>query len=367
MSFAPSVADDQTTTRPDRVDGDVVPSEVIEQIRAQARDIDAGEQSTRSVFPRLGAEGLLELGAPLNAGGRLPEMVEVVTRVAAECMSTAFSLWATRMSIEYLRFAGSAHATKWADRLATGEVLGITGMASAFKDLAGCGSLELSAERVEGGYRVSGPIRWASNLWTDSLLVTAARDGAGRKLVFAVPLDTPGITVGQPFSLMALGGTASSYLTLEDVQVTDAQVLTHDVDGLLSAVRPTFLVLQSAMCLGLAGTSIAQARDGAVGINDAFGAAVDLLRARHTLASSGVRSLAQRVGTEQPPARAELLALRLSAAEIASEAAALELRTAGGRGFASASPASRRFREASFIPVQSPSEGQLRWELAAGR
>jgi alkylation response protein AidB-like acyl-CoA dehydrogenase len=56
--------------------------------------------------------------------------------------------------------------------------------------------------------------------------------------------------------------------------------------------------------------------------------------------------------------------MRLAGAEVATAAAALEARTAGGKGYASRSGASRRFREAAFIPVQSPSEAQLRWELA---
>lgn len=65
--------------------------------------------------------------------------------------------------------------------------------------------------------------------------------------------------------------------------------------------------------------------------------------------------------------RVKLLELRLAAAEVASAAAALEVRVAGGAGYAQSSPASRRFREAAFIPVQSPSETQLKWELARAK
>ena len=61
---------------------------------------------------------------------------------------------------------------------------------------------------------------------------------------------------------------------------------------------------------------------------------------------------------------ADLLRLRLNAAEAAVQAANLEIRVAGGAGYAQSSPASRRYREATFIPVQSPSEGQLKWQLA---
>lgn len=48
-------------------------------------------------------------------------------------------------------------------------------------------------------------------------------------------------------------------------------------------------------------------------------------------------------------------------------AANIEVRVASGAGYARNSPASRRFREAAFIPAQSPSEGQLRWELERAR
>ncbi len=32
-------------------------------------------------------------------------------------------------------------------------------------------------------------------------------------------------------------------------------------------------------------------------------------------------------------------------------------------GYAQDAPANRRMREAAFLPVQSPSQSQLRWEL----
>jgi hypothetical protein len=35
----------------------------------------------------------------------------------------------------------------------------------------------------------------------------------------------------------------------------------------------------------------------------------------------------------------------------------------GGRGYAMSSPTARRAREAAFLPVQSPTEGHLRWVL----
>jgi alkylation response protein AidB-like acyl-CoA dehydrogenase len=338
---------------------------LLADIGAHAAELDRGEGSSRRSFEALAGTGVLDLGAPGNADGRLPEMAAVLKEISSVCMSTAFSAWAHRMVLEYLLAAGTPYALSAVSPLRAGKALGVTGMAAAFKDAAGCGTIELTAAPAGEGYELSGPIRWASNLYPDSVLVTTARTGTGDKLIVALPLASPGITVGDRFDLLALGSTASSYLRLEDVRITEEQVLSRDFDAFVTAVRPAFLVLQSALCLGLAGTSITQARAGLTGINSVFTADVDLAGGKLALAEASLASLAAAVGTGTPPAKKELLSLRLTAAELAGESAALEIRTAGGKGYASRTAPSRRYREAAFLPVQSPSEAQLRWELAA--
>ena len=224
--------------------------------------------------------------------------------------------------------------------------------------------MELTATPVEGGYEVSGPIRWASNLYPDSTLVTAVRTDAGERLVVALPLNTPGVVVGDHFDLLAMGSTASSYLNLTGAYVPSGQVLSRDFDGFLRAVRPTFLVLQSAMCLGLTRTAVQQAKNGLSGVNSVFSAQVERVAEKLARAEATLAGLAAAVGGDESPTKKELLSLRLAAAELSGASADLEVRTAGGKGYASRTSASRRYREAAFIPVQSPSEGQLRWELA---
>ena len=338
-------------------------TELIESVGAAARALDCGEQTARGNLAALAESGVLGLGAPRNSDGALPAMASVVGQLAGECMSTAFTIWAHRMTIEYLTTAGTPWAINAAEHLRTGAVLGVTGMASAFKDAAGCGSLDLTAEPVDNGYALSGTLRWASNLYDDSIMVTAARAESGDKLIVALPLSSDGVKIGEHFDLLALGSTASSYLTLDNAYIGADQVLTCDVGSFLATVRPTFLVLQSAMCLGLARRCIDQARLGLTGVNSVFVPEVDMLAGKLSLAESTLMALAQATGTAATPGKRQLLSLRLAAAELASSAAALEVRTAGGKGYARQTDASRRFREAAFIPVQSPSESQLRWEL----
>jgi alkylation response protein AidB-like acyl-CoA dehydrogenase len=339
-------------------------TEILQNIASGARAVDCGEHDARDNVELLAQTGLIGLGAPCNHDGTLPAMASVVSELAAECMSTAFCVWAHRMTIEYLTAAATAWSRNAATELLTGDVLGVTGMASAFKDAAGCGSLDLTGVPADGGYTLSGTLRWASNLHDDSIMVTAARIDSGEKIIVALPLSTEGVTIGEHFDLLALGSTASSYLKLNDVRISSDQVLSRDVDTFLTRVRPTFLVLQSAMCLGLARRCLAEARLGLTGVNSVFAPQLDVLVGKAALVESTLAASARATGGPAAPGKRQLLSLRLTAAEVASSAAALEIRTAGGKGYARRTDASRRFREAAFIPVQSPSESQLRWELS---
>jgi alkylation response protein AidB-like acyl-CoA dehydrogenase len=294
-------------------------------------------------------------------------MAAAIAELAGHCLSTAFSIWAHRMTIEYLTEAATPWSRIVSANLTGGGALGVTGMASAFKDDAGCGTLDLAATPTGEGYRLTGTLRWASNLYSDSVMVTAAQTDTGEKLVVALPLASNGVTIGNHFDLLALGSTASSFLKLDDVYVGDDQILSREIGSFLSRVRPTFLVLQSAMCVGLARRCLDQVEPSLAGVNSAFAVEFESRSAELTGIESQLTSFAAAVGGPTAPAKRELLTLRLAAADVVSAAAALEIRTAGGKGYARRTDASRRFREAAFIPVQSPSEAQLRWELRTGR
>jgi alkylation response protein AidB-like acyl-CoA dehydrogenase len=341
--------------------------DILNQIASSAMSLDQGERDTRANLELLARSGILGLGAPRNHNRALPTMAAVIAELAGHCLSTAFSVWAHRMTIEYLTEAATPWSRGASANLIAGDALGVTGMASAFKDAAGCGTLDLAATPAGQGYRLTGTLRWASNLYSDSVMVTAAQTDTGEKLVAALPLATSGVTIGNHFDLLAMGSTASSFLKLDDVYVGDDQILSRDIESFLTGVRPTFLVLQSAMCVGLARRCLDEVEPSLSGVNSAFAVEFGSLSAELAGIEAQVTSFAAAVGGPTTPAKRDLLTLRLAAADVVSAAAALEIRTAGGKGYARRTDASRRFREAAFIPVQSPSEAQLRWELRTGR
>lgn len=347
-----------------------------EFVAARAADLDAGRTSTRSDLSYLGAQGLFERGC---SGRPLGEMVAVLEDVAAESLSAGFSAWAHRMAIAYLDRAPAAVRDRFLPGLLAGRRAGVTAMAAGLKAVAGLGTPSLEATEVDGGLRVSGPVHWASNLFDDAVVVFCARvvdgtaeagtsdggeaeqAGAERTVIAVAALPTEGVTVNPGFELLGLNATASSSLTFDEVFIPADQVISEDLYGFVRGVRPTFLLLQTAFCAGITGESLRQSADRLTGLGAQFAT-------EHAELTREYESLRGRLyGYATAPdevSAADLILLRLDGSRLAGAATRLEVTLRGGAGYAVGSPTNRRFREAAFLPVQSPSEGQLRWELA---
>jgi alkylation response protein AidB-like acyl-CoA dehydrogenase len=56
--------------------------------------------------------------------------------------------------------------------------------------------------------------------------------------------------------------------------------------------------------------------------------------------------------------------LRLEVGRLGVDATRHEVTVRGGAGYLAGGATARRFREAAFLPIQSPTEAQLRWELS---
>ncbi|MFD1656022.1 hypothetical protein [Pseudonocardia alaniniphila] len=334
---------------------------VVAQARERAADIDAGREDPRATVRLAGDLGLLD--APLV---RVTGLVE---EVAGECLSTAFSLWAQRMVLTYLRTA-ALHTAAAADGeliegVGSGAVPGCTAMAPTLRDVAGIAPVPVVAERTSVGLRRHGPIHWASQLYPDAVVVLPVRvgedPGTAERAVVRIRLSDPGVQVAPAPPLLALDATASSSARLDGVAVAPDAVLSTDLAGFVATVRPTFLLLQTAFCTGLATRCVTDCAAHLTGVNAALQPDHDELGARLL---DERRRLHRWAARPDEPDKAGLLRLRLDAATVAVAAARLEATLRGGAGYRSGSAVARRLREASFLPVQAPTEGQLRWELS---
>lgn len=358
-----------TTASPDLAQVEAFADELRAGVAGAALAVDSGERPTAEILAELGRRGLLDLGVdsivdPLSPAENVAGSATLIALIAEECMSSAFSLWAHRMVLDYFaRGERTELNTRTAAQLRAGELIGSTAMAAGLKALAGIEPLGVTG-RIEGDeIVVDGQIRWASNLVPGAVVVLPVALEDSRKVITWFRIGDPGAQPSYVDGLLALNATASASLKISGLRIPLDAVLSWTFVDTARAFRPTFLTLQSAFCVGIARRSLREAtvlveRPGNEG-----------LLARFTEVQQQVQEIEARwtrLGADVAEADlVEFVRLRLDASLVAGEATRLEAALAGGRGYLAASGTSRRFREAAFLPVQSPSEGQLRWELTS--
>ncbi|MCL6648731.1 MAG: acyl-CoA/acyl-ACP dehydrogenase [Chloroflexi bacterium] len=329
----------------------------------RAAAIDAGQLDLREGLRWLNEGVLAAAAGEAGPNHDLTLVCRTIATVAWSDLATAFSLWCHRMVLEYLAqaLAGSSLCELVLPRLLRTEVVGSTALASGMSHAVLGTPLPVQATRATDQVCLTGTVPWASNLFTpDFVLVLAAATSAG-PIIVTVPGEHAGVAVAPPARLLALDGTRSSSIRLTDVVLPADWVLTDDFTEFIRRVRPVFLLLQSSFALGLAARALAEAAPGVHGANAVLQPDLAALEATAHLLVATLLAAARQRGQSCP--LPELVRLRYESACLAVQAVALEAKTQGGRGYLASSATARRLREAAFLPIQSPTEGQLRWEL----
>jgi alkylation response protein AidB-like acyl-CoA dehydrogenase len=185
---------------------------------------------------------------------------------------------------------------RWIPAVASGDA--VAGFALTEPDAGSdAGALSLVAEKVEGGYRLSGTKRWISNAPDADVYSIFARTSEGRArgvTAFALPGDTRGLS-GE--SLALLGGHAIGTLELDGAFVPDDHVL-GEVDGGFGVAMRTLDLFRPSV--GAAAVGMAQAAlDAATayaGERESFGKPLREFQAiSHRLAEAAARVKAARL------------------------------------------------------------------------
>ncbi|MGY2080389.1 hypothetical protein [Modestobacter sp. SYSU DS0657] len=333
----------------------VSPAALLDHFAASAAEVDDGTRDVRDGLRWLGQRGLFAPAA--DRATRVGRAVESLRAVATASLADAFAAWSQTMVVEYLTCCPPDPASAVLDDLVAARRPGATGLAPAIDDVAGGPPVPVLAEPAGDGWALTGPVRWASNLFPGALLVVPARTADGGRMVAAVRLDAPGVRVAPARRLLALDATGTSSVELAQVPVAGAAVLTRDLAGFLALCRPTMVVTQAALALGVADAALASTADALDGPAAVLGPDHHELTARRDAVAAELTALAADLDAAGPR---DVARARLRALELATRAVEVEGLARGGTAFAAASPTSRRRREAAFLPLQAPSLVQLR-------
>lgn len=350
---------------------------LLNWLQQHADALDQGQGPADELLPRLGQAGLLRLGVPSAIGGAdgtIGDAIEAIAQVAEHSLTAAFVFWGQRTFIDYVVNSDSpAPRERWLPTLLTGELAGATGLSNAMKFLSQIEQLQIQAQpdtdpEQPGGLRLNGGLPWVTNLQPRGFVVAAAVDmGAGQPpAVVAIESERKGLQRTADLGLVALRDSRTAALKLNDLALPAAQVLARQGPDYLRRMRPHFLGMQCGLSIGLARAALAASR-AACGPRTSLQAPLQALE--HDLEQATAALQAGVASGQYATQAAPLFELRIALAGLVQTAVQLELQATGGRAYlqGQAPGFARRWLEAAFVPVVTPSLTQLQAELARQR
>jgi acyl-CoA dehydrogenase len=217
-----------------------VARELGPRFAARAPAHDADDSFVAENYAELRERRVFSAGVPAALGGggaSHRELCDMLRTLAHACPSTALAL-AMHTHVLYSTVWRWQHAKAPVEpflrRVAAEELVLVSSGGSDF--LAGSGT----AEKVEGGYRVTARKIFGSGSPAGHLLMTMAiyqdpQDGP-TVLHFPVPLDAPGVKIADTWRTLGMRGTGSNDIVLDQVFVPEAAVGVRRPPGRWNAV-----------------------------------------------------------------------------------------------------------------------------------
>jgi alkylation response protein AidB-like acyl-CoA dehydrogenase len=347
------------------------------ELAPQAVAIDEGTVYPDALLRRLGEIGAWGSHQPENGAADLRCAIQSIAALGEVCGATAFMAWCQNTLVWYAaNSTNSTLATKFADKFASGKILGGTGLSNPMKSFFGIERLKLKGRKVEGGYVVRGALPWVSNLGPDHYFGTiferedegggTAKGGPGIVMFLADCAD-PAITLQPCKPFLAMDGTGTYAVQFRDVFVPDELILAEPAGPFVKKIRAGFILLQAGMALGLIKDCIkimdevdAPLRH----VNRFLPQQPVQFRELHAEFERETMALARDPYNIDDAYWRRVVALRLRAGDASVAAAHAAMLHCGARGYLKSHRAQRRMREAYFVAIVTPATKQLRKMLA---
>ena len=339
---------------------DFVDREVMER----ARENDRAEKFDRELASKLGEMGYL--GAPVaeEYGGRGLDYVGY--GLIVEQIGRGDSAARTVVSVQTSLVCGSIEGwgteeqkQRWLPRLCSGEALGCFGLTEPDTG-SDAAALRTRAEKVDGGWRISGQKMWISlgNFAEVAMIFAQTEPGAGTKglACFLVPTESEGFSTQEIHGKLGLRASDTASIAMDGVEVPD--------DCLMGEIGEGFKVAMTALdsgrysvaagCVGIcdgcvdASVSYSTERQ-QFGVPIARFQLVQELIANMVVKRDAARLLVWRAGIlkdQGKPSTIETSIAKLFATESAVECANDAIQVHGGSGYVDDHPVERYLRDA---------------------
>lgn len=311
--------------------------------------------------------GLVNATLPESLGGPglgCLELVLITEALCYGCLGIGAALCINALASEPILIAGTPQQQRhYLGRLAQGAMASFAlTEPAAGSDVAGIRS---RADRVVGGYRLTGSKLWISNANLADFFVVFAKtdpEGGSRGLsAFIVPADSTGLRVGEPLSKLGQKAAPTAEVFFEDVFVPEGLRLGGEGQGFALAMkvfdrsRPMVAAFGVGLIQRCMDESLNYARQ-----RESMGRTLMEHQAiAHRLADMRLRLEAARLLTYQAAwrldqGRSNTLQASMAkafAADAAMWAATETIQVFGGMGYSTEYPAEKLFRDAKVLQI----------------
>jgi alkylation response protein AidB-like acyl-CoA dehydrogenase len=337
------------------VDGEVVP---------RARDNDRAARFDLELVRKLGEMGYL--GAPVaeEYGGRGLDYVTyglVVEQIGRGDSSarTVVSVQTSLVCGSIERWGTDEQKQRWLPRLCSGEALGCFGLTEPDTG-SDAASLRTRAERIDGGWRITGQKMWISlGNYAEVAMVFAQTDPVQQHrglACFLVPTESEGFSSQEIHGKLGLRASDTASLAFDGIEVGDDALLGEVGDGFkiamtaLDSGRYSVAAGCVGICDGCVDASVSYATERhQFGVPIASFQLVQEMIADMIVKRDASRLLVWRAGSlkdQGKPSTVETSIAKLHASEAAVECANLAIQVHGGSGYVDDYPVERYLRDA---------------------
>ncbi len=333
-----------------------------------ASEPDSADQWPVAQMELIAAAGGNRWNIPRSYGGDgidSVEMLEVYRELASGSLLTTFILTQRNAACQRIETSTNiAFADKLMTALCRGELFATVGISHLTTSRQHLQSPAVSVieQPDERGFRLNGCVPWATAAQQADIIVTGGTMADGRQILAAVPRRREGVMVSPPIALMGLSSSQTSNVELNDVYISQDEILHGPVSRVLSAASGggAGSLGTSAVAIGTSQGVLQRFReeiDSRPALNEfyaplakeAFELTVQLREAARGTGTTELHS------AESLRRRANSLVLRSSQAWLAATK---------GAGYTAGHPAEKAVRESMFFLVwscpQLVLEGNLR-------
>jgi alkylation response protein AidB-like acyl-CoA dehydrogenase len=339
------------------------------EITPYLESMDEGDQFPREVIRRMGEVGLMGIPIPEAYGGAGADFLsyilalEEISKVSAT-VGVILAVHTSVGTMPILKYGTEEQKQTYVPRMARGEYLGAFALTEpqAGSDAA---RIRTQARRVGDRYVLSGNKVFITNAGeADVYVVFAVTDpdkGTKGISAFIVEKDTPGLTIGKKEKKMGMGGSNTSSLIFEEMEVPVTQRLGAEGQGYEVALSNLAggRIGIAAQALGIA-TAAYQAALHYAKERKQFGNTISRLQAiQFKLADMATEIEAARLLTyraavlreEGANCKKEASMAKMFASDVAMRVTTEAVQVFGGYGYTREYPAERLFRDAKVTQI----------------